>query len=300
MHYLITGGTGFIGRVLCSRLREEGHRVSVLTRDYAKARLQLGPEIELLRELQELDSNTRIDVIINLAGAPIADRRWTARRKRVLVDSRVEVTAAIYRLVQRLAHRPECLVTASAVGYYGASDERPLTEDAPANSEFTHELCKRWEEEARKIEALGVRTCIVRLGIVLGPKGGMLQKLLTPFRLGLGGRLGDGRQFMSWVHRDDVIEVIHWLSTNSQASGVYNLTAPEPVRNAEFTRSLASVLRRPALFPMPAWLVRLLFGEMGDRLLLHGQCVVPVRLQEAGYRFQYEEITEALRDSVRG
>ncbi|MGM0633811.1 MAG: DUF1731 domain-containing protein, partial [Pseudomonadota bacterium] len=128
----------------------------------------------------------------------------------------------------------------------------------------------------------------------------MLQKLLTPFRLGLGGRLGDGQQVMSWVHRDDVIEVIRWLSDDSRASGVYNLTAPVPVRNAEFTRALATVLRRPALLPMPAWLVRLLFGEMGDRLLLHGQCVVPARLQEAGYRFQHEEITEALRDSVRG
>lgn len=298
MHYLITGGTGFIGKALCRRLLDEGHRVSVLTRDYARARMSLGRDVELLRELQELEAGERVDIIVNLAGAPIADRRWSASRKAELVNSRVEVTRQIVQLVQRLEHRPQCLISASAVGFYGASDARPLTEQSPANNEFSHELCKRWEEEARKVEAAGVRTCIIRLGIVLGPGGGMLQKLLTPFRLGLGGRLGSGSQMMSWVHRDDVVEVICRLSEDASLEGVFNLTAPAPVSNAEFTRALAGALRRPALLPLPAWFIRLVFGEMGDRLLLHGQCVMPARLQEAGYGFRYRDIREALRDSV--
>lgn len=299
MHYLITGGTGFIGQALCQRLLEEGHRISVLTRDYARARRRLGGEVELLRELQELAANEHIDIIVNLAGAPIADRRWSASRKAKLVESRVEVTRQIHQLVQRLEHRPDCLISASAVGFYGASDAEPLTEQSPANNEFSHELCKRWEEEARKVEAAGVRTCIIRLGIVLGPGGGMLQKLLTPFRLGLGGRLGSGKQMMSWVHRDDVVEVICRLSEDASLEGVFNLTAPTPVSNAGFTQALAGVLRRPAVLPLPAWFVRLVFGEMGDRLLLHGQCVIPARLQEeVGYDFRYREIRDALRDSV--
>lgn len=298
MHYLITGGTGFVGKALCQRLTNDGHRVSVLTRDYARARMRLGREVELLRELQELEADERIDVIVNLAGAPITDRRWTASRKAELVNSRVEITRQVLQLVQRLEHRPQCLISGSAVGFYGASDARPLTEQSPANNEFSHELCKRWEEEARKIEALGVRTCIIRMGVVLGQGGGMLQKLLTPFRLGLGGRLGSGRQMMSWVHRDDVVDVILWFAGNESLEGVFNLTAPAPVSNAEFTRTLAEVLGRPALMPLPAWFIRLVFGEMGDRLLLNGQCVMPARLQEAGYSFRYREIREALRASV--
>ncbi|MEX1197335.1 MAG: TIGR01777 family oxidoreductase [Pseudohongiellaceae bacterium] len=298
MHYLITGGTGFVGQALCRRLLDEGHRVSVLTRDYARARTTLGRDVELLRELQELDAGEQIDVIVNLAGAPIADRRWSPRRKTELVDSRVGTTRQIIQLVQRLQHRPQCLISASAVGFYGAGDAKPLTEQSPANNEFSHELCKRWEEEARKAEAAGVRTCIIRLGIVLGRGGGMLQKLLTPFRLGLGGRLGSGSQMMSWVHRDDVVEVIRRLSEDTSLEGVFNLTAPAPVSNAEFTRALAGVLRRPAVLPLPAWFVRLVFGEMGDRLLLNGQCVMPARLQDAGYGFRYREVREALRDSV--
>jgi len=300
MHYLLTGGTGFVGTALCRGLLDDGHRVSVLTRDYARARMRLGQEVDLLRELQELPSTEAIDVIVNLAGAPIAERRWSDRRKRVLADSRVETTRQIVQLVQRLEQRPECMVSASAIGYYGAGDARPLTENSPANSEFTHELCKRWEAEARKVEAAGVRTCIARLGIVLGPGGGMLQKLLTPFRLGLGGRLGSGEQMMSWVHRDDVVAVIRRLSEDQSMDGVFNVTAPAPVSNAEFTRALARTLGRPALLPLPAWFVRLVFGEMGDRLLLNGQCVMPARLQEAGYGFRYRDIEEALRASLTG
>lgn len=300
MHYLLTGGTGFVGRALCRELLDDGHRVSVLTRDREQARLQLGSNVNLLGDLQELAPTEKIDVIVNLAGAPIAERRWSDNRKRVLVDSRVELTRQIVRLVQRLERKPGCLVSASAIGFYGAGDARPLDEHSPANREFTHELCKRWEQEARSVEAAGVRTCIIRLGIVLGPDGGMLQKLLPPFRLGVGGRLGSGNQMMSWVHRDDVVAVIRRLSEEDSMDGVFNVTAPTPVSNAGFTRALAGVLGRPALLPLPSWFIRLVFGEMGDRLLLHGQCVMPVRLQEAGYSFRYRNISEALRASVAG
>lgn len=294
MHFLISGGTGFIGSRLVPALLARGDRVSVLTRDYARARRRLGVDVELIRDLEEVTAEQSVDVMINLAGAGIADRPWTTSRKRVLVQSRVDTTRQLLDLIQRLDRKPACLISASAIGYYGASDGRPLNEAAQANSEFSHELCKQWEAEARKAEALGVRTCITRLGIVLGGREGMLKRLLLPFQLGLGGRIGSGEQMMSWVHVDDVVAAMLFLAEREELDGVFNLTAPNAVTNEVFTAALARQLNRPRLLPMPAWLVRTLFGEMGDRLLLHGQNVVPEHLQEAGFRFSQVEIDHAL------
>jgi uncharacterized protein (TIGR01777 family) len=297
MQFLISGGSGFIGQSLVPRLLAAGHAVIVLTRDYAATRLRLGPEVTLVRELDELDGDTEIDVMINLAGAGIADRRWTRARKQVLLDSRLQTTRAMVQLVQRLSRRPQCFISGSAVGYYGASDGQVLSEQAAVvNDEFSHQLCRRWEEEALKMSALGVRTCVVRLGVVLGRGGGMLKRLAPPFRFGLGGRLGSGQQMLSWVHMDDVVAALEHLIQDASCEGIYNLTAPHPASNEKFTRSLARVLKRPAVLPMPAPMVWLLFGEMGDRLLLHGQAVVPSRLLEEGFVFSYPEIEPALRD----
>ncbi len=299
MHYLISGGTGFIGKPLVAALRGDGHEVSVLTRDYAAARKRLGSDVTLLRSVDGIAADQPIDVVINLAGAGIADRRWSARRKRELLDSRVRTTQDLVQLVQRLRTRPDCFLSASAVGYYGASDDRPLTETEPAvTSEFTHELCRRWEEEALRVSALGVRTVITRFGVVFGPDGGMLARLEWPFRLALGGRLGSGRQMLSWVHRDDVISAIRFLIDDERHSGVFNVTAPKPVSNADFTRALARAVHRPAIMHMPSAVVRLLFGEMGDRLLLHGQCVMPARLQESGFEFLFPGVDEALQQAM--
>jgi len=299
MHYLISGGTGFIGKPLVAALCGDGHEVSVLTRDYAAARKRLGPDVSLLRSLDGIPADQQIDVIVNLAGAGIADRRWSARRKRELLDSRVHTTHELVELVQRLRTRPRCFLSASAVGYYGASDDTPLTEtDTAVTREFTHELCRRWEEEALRVSALDVRTVITRFGVVLGSGGGMLARLEWPFRLALGGRLGSGHQMLTWVHRDDVISAIRFLIDDERHDGVFNVTAPQPVTNAAFTRALARAVGRPAIMHMPSAAVRLLFGEMGDRLLLNGQCVMPARLQESGFEFSYPEVDAALQQAM--
>lgn len=294
MRILITGGTGFIGARLADELQEEDHEITVLVRDYARARLILGSRPELLRSLDEVDQDRRFDAIINLAGAGIADKRWTRARKRLLLSSRLQTTRALVQLCQRLRQRPQVLLSASAVGFYGAQGAQPLTETSPVHDEFSHQLCKRWEEEARKAETLGMRVCILRLGVVLGPGGGMLGRLLPMFRLALGGRLGDGEQMLSWVHRADVINAMRFLLASETGSGVFNVTAPEAVTNRVFTRELAAAVNRPAVLPLPAPLVQLMFGEMGDRLLLHGQNVKPARLQAQGFEFRYPDLQAAL------
>lgn len=294
MRILITGGTGFIGARLADELQADGHELTVLVRDYARARLILGTRPELLRSLDEVDQDRQIDAVINLAGAGIADKRWTGARKRLLLNSRLQTTKALVALCQRLRQRPRVLLSASAVGFYGAHGSEPLTESSSVHDEFSHQLCKRWEEEARKAESLGMRVCIMRFGVVLGPGGGMLGRLLPMFKLALGGRLGDGQQMLSWVHRADVINAMRFLLASEAESGVFNVTAPEAVNNANFTRELAAAVRRPAVLPLPAPLVQLMFGEMGDRLLLHGQNVKPARLQAQGFDFRYPELRSAL------
>jgi uncharacterized protein len=296
-HVLITGGTGFVGVPLTLFLLRQGWAVTVLVRDYAHSRQLLGAEPVLIRSLDEVENTGKIDVMINLAGAGIADKRWTPARKKILMESRVLTTRSLVTLAQRLEATPGLLISASAIGYYGSSDERPLDEQASGGDEFTHELCKRWEEEASKADALGMRVCIMRLGVVLAAGGGMLAKLLPIFKLGLGGRTGNGQQYLSWIHRDDVIAVIDWL-INSERQGVFNITAPDAVTNARFSELLARTLDRPCLFPQPAAMVLLMFGEMGERLLLNGQNVVPARLISEGFVFSHPTVQEALTASI--
>ncbi len=294
MNILITGGTGFIGAVLVRTLLDRGFPVTVLVRDYAAARLRLGAGPELVRSLEEIDQGQYFDTVINLAGAGIADQRWSPARKRLLLDSRLTTTRELLQLFHRLNKPPARLISASAIGFYGSGRDVPLTEKSPGTEEFTHDLCKLWEDEARKAESLGISVCLLRFGVVLGPGGGMLGRLLPFYRMCLGGRLGDGQQILSWVHRDDAIGVILWLLTQP-ADGVFNVTAPFAVSNQQFSDALSSALRRPAVFAQPAFLVQLMFGEMGDRLLLHGQHVIPERLQQAGYQFRYPQLQPALQ-----
>lgn len=294
MQILMTGGTGFIGSRLLEELQTAGHELTVLVRDYAKARLVLGAGPELVRSLDEIDQDRQFDAVINLAGAGIAEKRWTTARKKLLLSSRLQTTKALVQLCQRLRQPPGLLLSASAVGFYGAHGSEPLTETSPVHDEYSHELCKRWEEEARKAESLGVRVCILRLGVVLGHGGGMLGRLLPMFRLALGGRIGDGEQMLSWVHRADVIRAMQFLLASETEYGVFNLTAPVAVTNREFTRELAAAVNRPAVLPLPAPMVQIMFGEMGDRLLLHGQNVRPARLQALGFEFKYPDLRAAL------
>jgi uncharacterized protein (TIGR01777 family) len=299
MELLITGGTGFIGRALCRRLLADGHRLTVLSRWPRRVPALCGAGVSAVASLSELPRDRRFDAVINLAGEGIADRPWSAARKQLLRDSRIGVTAALCDWIAAAASPPALLISGSAVGYYGSRGDQLLDEAAPVGADFAAHLCRDWEVEAARVEALGVRLCLLRTGLVLGGDGGMLARLKLPFSLGLGGRLGDGRQWMSWIHRDDLVALIVYLLDHPTLQGPFNGTAPEPVTNADFTRALARALRRPALLPMPAFALRLALGEMAG-LLLGGQRVLPQRALEAGFEFRYPTLPAALDEIFSG
>jgi hypothetical protein len=292
MRVLVTGGTGFVGQALCPRLAAAGHDVVVLTRQ-VRPPLPQGVATWVQR-LEELDP-ARVDAVVNLAGAPIGDARWTEGRKRLLLDSRLGTTAALVEWMRAAARRPATLVSASAVGYYGEQGERPIHEDTPPTPGFTHDLCAAWEREAERAAALGVRVCRLRIGVVLDRDGGALAKMLPAFRLGVGGRLGSGQHYFPWIHRQDIAGICAWLLDNPGARGAYNASAPHPVRNAEFTRALGRALGRPTLLPMPAAALRLLFGEMSE-LLLASNRMLPQRLLAESYEFRYPDLEAALAE----
>jgi hypothetical protein len=290
MHYLITGGSGFIGSALCRSLVTDAQRVTVLTRDIARARARLPRDVALI---ERLDAAVDVDAVVNLAGENLAAARWTPARKREFVDSRIGTTRRVIDWMAAQKQRPRVLVSGSAVGWYGPRGDEPLVEDANPGGDFSAQLCRDWERAAREAEELGVRVCLLRTGIVLDKDGGALKQMLLPFRLGIGGPMGDGAQWMSWVTRRDLVALIRWLIDNANASGAYNGTAPAPVSNAEFARTLGHALHRPALLPTPAFVLKLLFGEMSD-LLLTGQRVLPARATAAGFTFEDTALQPAL------
>ncbi len=295
MRILVTGGSGFIGSALCPHLRAQGHDVVVLTRNVPATARRM-PEVRAIGRLQDADD---IDAVINLAGESLTGGRWTARRKQAMRDSRLGTTRALLGWIAASAYRPRVLVSGSAVGYYGPrDDDAPLDESAPPGNDFGATLCRDWEEEAQAAAALGVRVAIVRPGIVLDDDGGALAKMLPAFRLGAGGAMGDGRQWMSWITRADLVRMIAWLLARDDAQGAYNATAPAPVRNREFADTLAATLHLPARLDMPAPALRLLFGEMAG-ILLTGQRVVPVRAQAEGFAFDHPTLAQALRAILR-
>jgi len=293
MKILITGGTGFIGARLCQHLLQAGHQLTVYSRRPEKVVSCCGATVEALDSLDTLTSDSEFDVVINLAGEPIAAKRWSAQRKQVLLDSRLSTTRALLDAIGRMAKPPECLINASAVGFYGDQGDADVDESTQPNNDFGHQLCQQWEELARQAEALGLRVCITRIGLVVGSGGGFLEKMLPPFKLGLGGRFGSGAQWMSWIHRDDLVRLIEWLLSHPDCRGVYNATAPYPVSNEQFTKTLAGLLKRPALLPMPAVVARILFGEMA-LLLLTGQRVLPSRISQTEFKFSYPDLKTAL------
>lgn len=295
MQVLITGGSGFIGRALCAALVERGDAVVVLSRRPDRVR-GLPAAVRCIHDPGALEYTP--DAIVNLAGENLGDGRWTAARKQRFIDSRVQTTE---RLIAQLAagRVPRVLVSASAIGWYGARGDETLDESAAPgrDDEFTVDLCRRWEAQALRAESFGVRVCRLRIGVVLDAGGGSLAKMLPPFRLGLGGPIGDGRQWFSWIHRADLVALILWLLDTDTARGVYNGTAPQPVRNAEFAAALGAALRRPAVLPMPAAVLRGLMGEMAE-LVVTGQRVVPARSEAQGFRFRYPDIRSALHASL--
>ena len=297
MNILITGGTGFIGRRLCRLLVDRNHSLTVLSRDPAAGARIVGDGIDFISDLDTLTPADGFDAIVNLAGAPIFAGRWTERRKQLIRDSRVQTTAKLIAFIERSVRKPAVLISGSAVGYYGNQGDALLDEASAAHDEFSHQLCRDWEAEAERARQYGVRVCLLRTGLVVGEGGGFLHPMWLPLRLGLGGRLGSGEQWMSWIHIEDHITMVQTLLEDPDLEGIFNATAPNPVTNREFTRTLAGLLRRPALLPVPAGVLRLLLGEMSE-LLLGGQRVLPVRFQQAGFQFRYPELEPALRQVV--
>ena len=244
--------------------------------------------------IEQLEAAGPVDAVVNLAGENLSSGRWTTRRKREFVDSRIGMTRSLVTWMGTQPQRPRVLVSGSAIGWYGPRDDQMLGENAAPGDDFSARLCRMWEEEADKAEALGLRVCCVRTGIVLAADGGALKQMLLPFRLGLGGPMGSGRQWMSWIAREDLVALIGWMIDNPTARGAYNGTAPEPVTNAQFAHALGTELHRPTLLRTPAFALRLLFGEMAD-LLLTGQRVIPRRAIDEGFVFRYPALQPALR-----
>lgn len=295
---LITGGTGFIGQRLCPILHAKGYDITVLSRQAVPDVLALCGRVSAIQSLDQVKGHRGFGAVINLAGEGIADKRWTPQRKQALRDSRVALTAELVSVIRSWKQSPTVLVSGSAVGFYGAQESEPVTEDTAPKDEFTHQLCRDWEQAAQALSADGVRVCLSRTGVVAGPGGGFLQRMLTPFKLGLGGRLGHGNQYMPWVHRDDVVGALAWMLERESAQGPYNVVSPNPVTNREFTHTLAEVLHRPAIFPAPAPVLKIALGEM-SRLLLTGQRAIPSRLSSEGFVFEYPDLKLALEDATR-
>jgi uncharacterized protein (TIGR01777 family) len=295
MHILLTGGTGLIGRRLCRYWLAQGHQLVVCSRQPQRVAALCGASVRAIGTLAEYGEGP-LDAVVNLAGAPIADRPWTSKRKALLLASRVALSAQLVTWLASREQRPQVLISGSAVGWYGDAGEHILTEESPAiGDDFAAQLCAAWEFEAQQAQALGIRVVIVRTGLVLAGEGGFLARLLIPFKLALGGPIGNGRQWMPWIHVNDQVGLIDFLLHQSSLSGVFNACAPQPVRNADFARALGRVLHRPALLPAPAWLLRLGLGELAG-LLLGGQRALPNRLLAAGFVFTFNDLPSALND----
>lgn len=303
---LVTGATGFIGQLLVKALLADGQRVTVLTRNAKKADLVFDGKVKCIESMHELPANYSIDTIINLAGARILGWRWTTSRKATLLKSRVDLTQKIVGWIATAEQKPKLLLSASAIGYYGIQaigDDTELMEDAPTQNIFMAKLCHDWEVAAQSAEQYGVKMVRMRFGVVLGHQG-PLPMLLLPIKLFLGGKLASGKQWLSWIHVEDLLAAIAHIwrlheadETKVSVKPVYNFTAPEVLSQFEFSKVAAKVLHRPCFFPTPGWPMRLILGEQAD-LLLEGQRVVPANLHESGFKFTYPDAESALRSLI--
>ena len=296
----ITGATGLIGNALCRALDPSRHQIVVLTRSSEKAR-RLFPSAQCIdwdpaSVLTPQPALEGLDAVVHLAGESIAAGRWNSRRKEAIRESRVKGTRNLVNLLGQLQDPPEVLVSGSAVGYYGSRDDERLEEDEPPADDFLGQVCSQWEDEAGQAAESGIRVVLLRTGLVLSTQGGALPQMLPPFKMFVGGPLASGRQWMSWIHIRDQIGAIQHVLSNREIQGPVNLTAPSPVTNEEFSRTLASVLKRPALFRVPGLVLRLLLGEMAEALLLSGPRVIPEKLQQSGYQFEYPTLRGAFEN----
>ena len=296
MKILVTGSSGLVGTALASALARGGHTVCRLVRPQSAGGegAKEGVVVAWNPATGELGgAGVGADAVVNLAGASIADGRWSTQRKALLRSSRIDTTRALIGALAKMNARPSVLVSASAIGYYGDRGDETLTEDSKPGGDFLAGLGQEWEGEARKAEALGIRVVLARFGIILAREGGALPKMMLPFKIGVGGKLGSGQQWMSWVTLEDVVGILRFAIENASIRGAVNIVSTQPLQNAEFTKVLAKVMHRPAVFPAPAFALRLALGEMADALLLSSQRVLPRAIEKLGYRFLHADLTSA-------
>ncbi|MBR7800096.1 TIGR01777 family oxidoreductase [Undibacterium fentianense] len=298
MEILITGGTGQIGRRLCAALMARGDHLTVLSRQSTSQVQRLcGSTVSHMQRLDEWRPEKYFDAVINLAGEPIIDAAWTAQRRQQIRESRIGLTQALLKKMAEATRAPTILLSGSAIGYYGLVAEKELAEDAPAAEDFSAQLCRDWEQVANQATAFGVRVVLLRTGLVLDPLGGILKKMRLPFQMGVGCRLGNGQQWMSWIHHQDYLRALLFLLDSKDAHGAFNMTAPTPVRNSEFTQALAASLHRPVWLVAPTPILRMVMGERAD-LLLGGQKVLPRALIQHEFKFAFADLPAALQDML--
>lgn len=295
MKILITGATGLIGTPLTQKLITLGHQVTVLSRSPQKVYSHFCKAVECWTSLNDRTHLNDFDAVINLAGEPIAEKRWTDEQKKRLCDSRWALTQQLSELINASETPPSVFLSGSAVGYYGDQGQAVVTEDEQPHDEFTHQLAQHWEALAVNAQSEKTRVCLLRTGLVLSPNGGVLAKILPIFKMGAGGPIGHGKQFMPWIHINDMVRAICFLLDNPTLSGPFNMTAPYPVHNDQFTAILGDVINRPAFIRTPAFAIKAVLGESAA-LLLGGQQAIPKRLEEAGFQFEFIELKEALTD----
>ena len=301
MSLLVTGGTGFVGQQFIASSNEP--RIAAVSRNKTKAKATLGDTVEEVFQWDsqkspfQVPEGVHFDKVVNLMGEPIAEGRWTDAKKKRILDSRVKGTRQLIDGLLATGKPPSVFVSASAIGIYGDSGETIVDESYPLDNVFTASVCQAWEEEANRLTQHGTRVVRLRIGIVLGDGGGAVGKMLPIFKLGLGGKLGSGQQWMSWIHVDDVCGMINWALENPDVSGPVNATSPEPVRNVDFTKTLAKAVSRPAFLPAPRFALRLVFGEFANELF-YSQRIVPKVALENGFKFKFPNLTEAIADVV--
>lgn len=297
MKYLITGGTGLIGQELIKKLVLQNADIMVLTRNKNKGEKLFPSSVKFIDTLL-IEHIENCDVVINLAGEAIADKRWSNSQKNKICQSRWQLTSAITTFINQAKNPPSIFISGSAIGYYGRQNDQVIDETfKKVHQEFTHEVCHQWEQRALKASSTKTRVVLLRTGIVLANKGGALSKMLLPFKLGIGSKVSTGKQIMSWIHIDDMVDAILHIEKTQSLDGAINLTAPMPISNAEFSQTLATQLKRPCLFTTPAWVFKLLLGEM-SALLLFGQNVLPTKLLNSGFTFKYTTVDKALSNLI--
>lgn len=295
MKILISGASGLVGSHLIPVLLEKGHEVYKLVRKTPREADEIQWDAEKGFSEKEQSKLEGFDAVVHLAGDNVASENWSAEKKRKIRESRTVGTRVLVNALSKTNNPPKTLVSASAIGFYGNREDEILTEDSPKGEGFFPEVCDEWESESRKAEEFGARVVNPRIGVVLAKEDGALAKMLTPFKLGVGGVVGSGMQYMSWIALEDLIRIIIFALENENLRGAYNATAPNPVTNEVFVKTLGRVINRPTILPMPAFAIKLLFGEMGETLLLEGCRVIPKRLQEAGFEFKYTDLETALK-----